>query len=299
MSILCCCNRPDLLMNLFDHIDFSSESLDAVNPGEDRIKAHISVVIPVHNQEKTVSILLSRIKGILNSTLRSFEIVVVNDGSFDNTFGILQKEEKLDSRIKVISYIPNKGKGHAVKTGVMQSSGNIVIFVDGDLDISHSKIDDYIKELESCDLVIASKRHPYSKINAPLSRKFLSRMFNLIVRIAIGIKVKDTQSGLKAGNGAALRTIFRIMLVKRYAFDVELLTIATALHLKIKEMPIEINLDRNFKLQDIAKMLVDVIAITYRYKIKRWYHKQILLLSEAEISTSTNKKKNLDVYRFQ
>jgi glycosyltransferase involved in cell wall biosynthesis len=286
-------------MNLFDHIDFSSESLDAVNPGEDRIKAQISVVIPVHNQEKTVSILLSRIKGILNSTLRSFEIVVVNDGSFDNTFGILQKEEKLDSRIKVISYIPNKGKGHAVKTGVMQSSGNIVIFVDGDLDISYSKIDDYIKELESCDLVIASKRHPYSKINAPLSRKFLSRMFNLIVRIAIGIKVKDTQSGLKAGNGAALRTIFRIMLVKRYAFDVELLTIATALNLKIKEMPIEINLDRNFKLQDIAKMLVDVIAITYRYKIKRWYHKQILLLSEAEISTSTNKKKNLDVYGFQ
>ena len=281
MSILCCCNGPDLLMNLFDHSDFSSKSLDAVNPGEDRIKAHISVVIPVHNQEKTVSILLSRIKGILNSTL-SYEIVVVNDGSFDNTFGILQKEEKLDSRIKVISYIPNKGKGHAVKTGVMQSSGNIVIFVDGDLDISHSKIDDYIKELESCDLVIASKRHPYSKINAPLSRKFLSRMFNLIVRIAIGIKVKDTQSGLKAGNGAALRTIFRIMLVKRYAFDVELLTIATALNLKIKEMPIEINLDHRFKFRDIAKMLLDITAISYRYRMKRWYQKQLLLLHKTE-----------------
>jgi hypothetical protein len=81
------------------------------------------------------------------------------------------------------------------------------------------------------------------------------------------------------------------MLVKRYAFDVELLTIASALNLKIKEMPVEINLDHNFKVQDIAKMLLDVTAITYRYKIKRWYHKQLMLLSEPEISNPTNKKK--------
>jgi glycosyltransferase involved in cell wall biosynthesis len=284
-------------MKMFDEKAFSSESIDTNFPEVDRIRAHISVVIPVHNQEKTISVLLSRIKGILNSTLRSYEIVVVNDGSFDNTFGILQNEEKSDPYVKVISYIPNRGKGYAVKTGVMHSSGNIVIFVDGDLDISHAKIKDYIAELENCDLVVASKRHPHSKVNAPLSRKFLSRMFNVLVRIAIGLKVKDTQSGLKAGKGAALRTIFRIMLVKRYAFDVELLTIASALNLKIKEMPIEINLDHNFKVQDIAKMLLDVTTITYRYKIKRWYHKQIMLLSEPEISSSTNKRKlNLDVY---
>ena len=286
-------------MKIFEDNDFSSGSIDTVNHEADRTKTHISVVIPVHNQEKTISLLLSRIKGILNSTLRSYEIVVVNDGSFDNTFGVLQKEEELDSHMKVISYTPNRGKGYAVKTGVIQSSGNIVIFADGDLDISHDKIREYITELENCDIVIASKRHPQSKVNAPFSRKFLSRMFNLFVRMVIGLKVKDTQSGLKAGKGASLRTIFRIMLVKRYAFDVELLTIASALNLKIREMPVEINLDHNFKVQDIVKMLLDVTAITYRYKIKRWYHKQIMLLSEPEISNSTNKKKmNLDVYRF-
>ena len=286
-------------MIISDKKDFSSESIDTVKPEVDRIKTHISVVIPVHNQEKTISVLLSRIKEILNSTLRSYEIVVVDDGSFDNTFRVLQKEEKLDSSMTVISYIPNRGKGYAVKTGVMQSSGNLVLFADGDLDISHDKIKDYITELENCDLVIASKMHPQSKVKAPLSRKFLSRVFNSLVRLSIGLKVKDTQSGLKAGKGAALRTIFRIMLVKRYAFDVELLTIASALNLKIKEMPVEINLDHNFKVQDIAKMLLDVTAITYRYKVKRWYHKQLMLLSEPEISNSTNKKNlNLDVYRF-
>src|ERR687885_74416 len=150
-------------------------------------QTQISVVIPVHNQEMEISSLLIKIKEILNSTMQSYEIVVVNDGSYDNTLQVLQKEELLDSCIKIISYMPNRGKGHAVKTGVMQASGSIVIFVDGDFDISHNRIKEYIDELENCDLVIASKRHPQSKVYSPLSRKFLSRMFNLLVQIAIGI----------------------------------------------------------------------------------------------------------------
>lgn len=243
-----------------------------------KLQAQISVVIPVHNQGREVSALLARIKEILDSTLQSYEIVVVDDGSYDNTLQILQKEELLDSRVKIISYMPNRGKGHAVKTGVMQAAGNIVIFVDGDFDISHSRINEYIDELKNCDLVIASKRHPRSRVHAPLSRKFLSRTFNLLVRVAIGIKIKDTQSGLKAGSGPALRTICSVMLVKRYAFDVELLTIATAMSLNIRELPIEIKLDHNFRIQDIAKMLVDITAISYRHRIRRWYQRELLLL---------------------
>jgi glycosyltransferase involved in cell wall biosynthesis len=262
-------------MELVDKKHSSSESIAAANRTVDKAKVQVSVVIPIHNKEKTISILLSKIKEVLSSTFQSYEIVLVNDGSFDNTFWVLQEEKKIDSCLKVISYNPNRGKGYAVKTGVIESSGNIVIFIDGDLDISHSKIKDYVNELGSCDLVVASKRHPQSKVYAPSSRKFLSRTFNLLVRLSIGIKIKDTQSGLKAGNGDILRTIFEIMLVKRYAFDVELITIATMLNLKIKEMPIEINLDHGFKLKDIVKMVLDVTNITYRYRINRWYHKQI------------------------
>ena len=242
-------------------------------------QVQISVVIPVHNQEMEICSLLIKIKEILNTTMQSYEIVVVNDGSYDNTLNVLQKEELLDSCIKIISYTPNRGKGHAVKTGVMQASGSIIIFVDGDFDISHDKIKEYIDELRNCDLVIASKRHPQSKVNAPTSRIFLSRIFNLLVRLFVGIKIKDTQSGLKAGNGAALRMIFGVMLVKRYAFDVELLTIATAMHLNIRELPIEINLDHRFRIQDIVKMLLDLTAISYRHRIRRWYERQLLLLS--------------------
>jgi glycosyltransferase involved in cell wall biosynthesis len=264
-----------------------SESLHPIADSafETKSESQISVVIPVHNQEMQISALLAKIKEILNSTMQSYEIVVVNDGSYDNTLTILQREELLDPRIKIISYIQNRGKGHAVKTGVMQASGNIIIFVDGDFDISHDKITEYIDELEECDLVIASKRHPQSKVDARLSRKLLSRMFNLVVRLFIGIKIKDTQSGLKAGNAKALRTIFAVLLVKRYAFDVELLTIATAMNLNIRELPIEVKLDHRFSVQDIAKMLLDVTAISYRHRIRRWYKSQLSIISSSSSSS--------------
>jgi glycosyltransferase involved in cell wall biosynthesis len=235
----------------------------------DKSLIQLSAIIPVYNQERKISILLAKVKEVLNSTSLNYELVIVNDGSCDNTLEVLQKEEKLDSHVRVISYPQNKGKGYAIKTGVMQTHGNVVLFVDGDLDISPGLIIKYVKELENCDLVIASKRHPLSKVNAPISRKVLSRIFNLVVRIATGIKLKDTQSGLKAGNGDVLRTIFNVMLITRYAFDVELLAIATALNLSIKEMPIEITLDRRFKFLDIVKMFIDVIVISYRFRVKQ------------------------------
>ena len=279
-----------------DKFDLKGQTLsDSMHPLADVVsktksQAQISVVIPVHNQEMEISSLLMKIKDILNSTTQTYEILVVNDGSYDNTLNVLEKEELLDSCIKIISYTPNRGKGHAVKTGVMQASGNIIIFVDGDFDISHNKIKEYIDELKNCDLVIASKRHPQSKVNAPTSRIFLSRIFNLLVRLFVGIKIKDTQSGLKAGNGDALRTIFGVMLVKRYAFDVELLTIATAMRLNIRELPIEINLDHGFRIHDIIKMLLDISAISYRHRITRWYERQLLLISPYVQSAKTIRK---------
>lgn len=235
----------------------------------------LSVIVPMYNQEKNASAALARIKQVLNSMTISYELVVVNDGSSDRTLDILQHEAKSDDRIRVVSYARNMGKGYAVKTGILASKGDLVLFTDGDLDISPHVIADYIKELDRCDLVIASKRHPLSKVNAPLSRKILSRAFNFVVRILTGVKLKDTQSGLKAGKGPILRFVFRFMQVKRYAFDVELLTIATSANLIIKEMPIEINLDRRFKVKDVIKMLIDVISISYRLKIRHQYQDQI------------------------
>ena len=101
----------------------------------------------------------------------------------------------------------------------------------------------------------------------------LSRIFNVLGRRAVAINIKDTQSGLKLGNGVALRKIFNVMLVKRYAFDVEMLAVANRFNLKIRESPIKITLDCSFKLQDIVKMFIDVLGISYRLRIIHFYQK--------------------------
>jgi len=98
-------------------------------------------------------------------------------------------------------------------------------------------------------------------------------MFSILVRSAVGINIKDTQSGLKVGDGDALRKIFNVMLVKRYAFDVEMLAIASRLNLKIKESPIRITLDCPFKFREIVNMFIDVLGISYRLRIIRFYQK--------------------------
>jgi glycosyltransferase involved in cell wall biosynthesis len=235
----------------------------------------VSVIVPVYNEDSNISRLLTHIKDILRHTLLDYEVIIVNDGSTDNTLKILVKEEKLDENIKVVSYSANSGKGYAVRQGILNSKGDMVLFLDGDLDISPNEIKKYIKELEGFDLVIASKAHPESNVKSPSHRKLLSKMYSFLVRLVVGIKVKDTQSGLKIGNGDVLRRIFEVMLVKGYAFDVELLALATRFNLKIGELPINITLNSSFKIREIVKMFIDTLGISYRLRITRSYEKYI------------------------
>lgn len=239
-------------------------------------QVYASIIIPAYNQEQNIPFLLERINEALGTTKQTYEIVVVNDGSYDNTLSVLINQHKLNPHLRIFSYDENRGKGFAVKAGVMKSRGSVILFIDGDLNISPDKILDYINEVKDNDIVIASKRHALSKVTIPTSRNFLSRTFNLLVRLSTGIKIKDTQSGLKAGNGDSLRKIFSVMLVKRYAFDVELLAIATLLKLRIKEMPVDIKISNKFfYVDEIVRMLVDVASISYRLKITKWYQKQL------------------------
>jgi dolichol-phosphate mannosyltransferase len=249
----------------------------------------ISVVIPVYNQEKEISDLLSRIRGTLNPVFSSYELIVVDDGSTDSTLESIRKEEeKPSSNLRVISYSPNRGKGYAVREGILQSTGALVLFIDGDLEISPAALKAYINEIQNYDLVIASKVHPLSKCKAPISRRLLSRAFNLLARVSVGIRYKDTQSGMKGGKGEILRAIFETMLVRRFAFDVELLVVSDLFHLSVKEMPTEVNIRKRFRVKEITRMALDLAAITYRLKINRWYDKQLIRLYSSLVKKRAN-----------
>ena len=231
----------------------------------------ISVIIPVFNQVGKISYSLEKIKQAVELAFSNYELIVVNDGSTDNTLTILKDIAMIDEHVRVISYTPNRGKGYAVRQGALHSQGDALILLDGDLDISPDLIKDYVERLSTSDLVIASKKHPESSVRIPRSRAFLSRAFNILIKLTIGIAQTDTQVGFKAGKGEMMRTIFRNVSVNRYAFDVEFLAIASILHLKVQEMPVIMKIDRGFKMKEILRMFIDLIRIAYKYRIAHRY----------------------------
>jgi dolichol-phosphate mannosyltransferase len=234
-------------------------------------ESKISLIIPVFNQARKISYSVEKIKQAVELSFDNYELIVVNDGSTDNSLTILKDIAMTDEHLRIISYTPNRGKGYAVRQGVLNSQGDAVILLDGDLDISPDLIIDYVEMLRTSDLVIASKKHPQSNVRIPKSRAFLSRAFNLLIKLTIGIAQTDTQAGFKVGKGDIMRKIFRNVTVNRYAFDVEFLAIASILHLKVQEMPVIMRIDRKFKIKEIMNMLLDVTRIWYKYRIAHRY----------------------------
>jgi dolichol-phosphate mannosyltransferase len=236
----------------------------------------LSVIIPVFNQQKKITHSIKAIKQAVELWFSNYELIIVNDGSTDNTLTFLKGISLTDERIHILSYTPNRGKGYAVRQGVLHSHGDVVMFLDGDLDIAPNSIKDYVESLSTADLVIASKRHPQSSVMIPRSRALLSRAFNLLIRLVTGIPQKDTQAGFKVGKGEIMRRIFRNASINRYAFDVELFTIASILHLKVHEMPVVMKIDRRFNTKEILRMLVDVARISYKHRIAHQYQHEYM-----------------------
>jgi len=235
----------------------------------------LSFVVPAYNEEDFIEDTLGALEAIIKGKNLPYEIVVVDDGSLDGTLAKAVRYAKRNGHVKVVSYLKNMGKGHAVKTGFMQTTGEVVVFADSDMEIDLVTISKYLEALKHGDIVIASKRHSDSRVEVPLSRKILSISFNGLVRLLTGVPLNDTQSGLKAMKKNAFVDIFPRLAVKRYAFDVELLTVAHLYDLKVVEMPVSIKLDASFKPKEIWHMFVDLLGIAYRLRVIHWYQRQL------------------------
>jgi glycosyltransferase involved in cell wall biosynthesis len=238
-------------------------------------QVELSFVIPAYNEEIFIEDTLGTLDYVIKERATQYEIVVVDDGSQDGTYLRALQYAKKNGHVKVIRYAKNAGKGFAIKTGVMESSGDIVIFIDGDMEIDLNTISNYVERLETADVVIATKWHPDSMVTMPLSRKIMSKAFNVLVRILVGFNLTDTQVGLKVLKRSAVEKIFPALAVKRYAFDVELLAVARMYGLKIVEMPVKLNLTSKFKPKEAWRMFTDLLGIAYRLRVIRWYQQRI------------------------
>ena len=239
-------------------------------------QVELSFVIPAYNEEDSIEDALGTLDAVVKNRKLPYEIIVVNDGSKDKTLPKAITYASSNGHVRVISYTPNVGKGYAVRAGFMQTTGEIVVFVDSDMDIDLGMISSYVDALEHGDIAVATKWHPDSVVNIPLTRRILSHGFNILVRILTGAKLKDTQVGLKVMKKSAFVNIFPRLAVKRYAFDVELLAVASLYGLRIVEMPTQLRIRNSFHVKEILHMFVDLLGIAYRLRVLRWYQRAIV-----------------------
>lgn len=238
----------------------------------------ISVIIPAYKQEKTIKNDILRIRSVMDQIRYDYEIIVVIDGIMDKTY---KQAKKIESkRIIITGYEHNKGKGHAVRYGMARSKGDIVAFLDSGSDINPNGISMLLEHFEwyNADVIVGSKLHPVSKVKYPLVRRILSWGYRTIVRVLFGLSIRDTQVGIKFYRRKVLENVLPRLLVKTYAFDIEILAIAHDLGYKrIYEAPVDLNFkgassitSKNFW-KTIILMMYDTLAIFYRLKILRYY----------------------------
>jgi len=231
----------------------------------------LSVVLPAYNEGVFIEKVVEHIDNVIKQSKLRYELVVVDDGSADDTRSKVTNYANNNGHVRVISYNRNIGKGFAIKTGFLQSRGNAVVFADSDLDIDPRQITSYFETLKAADMVIASKWHPKSHVEIPLLRRFLSYGFNMLVKLLTGIRVTDTQTGLKAVKRDAFEKVFRALAVKKYAFDVELLVLANLCGLSVAELPVNVRMHCLFSFKDVWRMFLDLLGITYRLRVAKWY----------------------------
>jgi len=238
----------------------------------------LSVVVPAYKQERTIKKDLETIDKTLKNGLPGgygYEIICVVDGELDNSATEARKV-KSDS-VKIISYKENKGKGHAVRLGMKEASGDLISFIDAGMEISPKSIMMLMAHLDwyNADVIVGSKRHPVSRVNYPFLRHLLSVGYHLLVKVLFGIKLTDTQSGIKIFKREVVERILPRLLVKRYAMDVEMLAVAKYLGFKrIFEAPIEVKFDSSTSQVDWStsfKMAWDTMAVFYRLYILHYY----------------------------
>jgi len=239
----------------------------------------LSVILPVFNEEANVRATLKEVDKVLKNMNMKHEIIAVDDGSTDGTWQELKIAASEIKGLQLLRCHKNNGKGQALKLGFEASSGELAVFFDAGLEIHPRHLVDFLELMEKSDIdvVIGSKRHPKSKVRCSTRRLFLSALHNTAVKLFLGLPVKDTQVGVKLFKHEALEKVMPRLLVRGYAFDVELLANINRKGYEIVEAPIELDLkpeSEKIKFRDILKIALDILAISFRMRVLRSYDRK-------------------------
>ena len=241
----------------------------------------LSVVMPLYRLADEAAKNLNEVAELFEKYGVKTELVPVDDGSGDGTDAVLSK---LDfSRFAHVALKPvlcrrNGGKGAALRAGFEASTGRYVMLLDGDLDIHPKQTPYFFEEMvtKGADIVVGSKRHRKSVVQYPWHRRIVSGCYFTLVKWFVGLPITDTQTGMKLFKREILGYALERMLVKTYAFDLELLSIAASRGAKIAEAPVVIRFGNKFgalKPKTVFQMSKDTLAVFYRLRLLRYYAK--------------------------
>jgi glycosyltransferase involved in cell wall biosynthesis len=240
----------------------------------------ISVIVPAYKQERTIIRDLRRINNVLRKAKLNYELICIVDGiSVDKTYS-KAKSIKLKN-LKIFGYKVNKGKGHAVRFGMKKAKGDLIAFIDAGMEIHPAGINLLLAHMDwyDSDVIVGSVRHSASRVKGyPLKRKILSWGYHTITKWLFGLRITDCQRGIKIFKREVLEDVLPKLLVKAYAFDIEMLSVAKRMgYNKIHDGPVEMNANRiaysSIKGSTVWSMLRDTLAVYYRLNILRYYER--------------------------
>jgi dolichyl-phosphate beta-glucosyltransferase len=239
-------------------------------PSTEPLPPTYSIVIPAYNESARLGATLEKVLAYVHTQAWDAEVIVVNDGSRDNTADIVLSFAKKDPMLRLIENPGNRGKGYSVRHGMLNARGQIVLFTDADLSSPIEEAPKLFAALEAgADIAIGSRwlRAETQTQRQPLHRQLFGRIFNLALRLTLGLKFKDTQCGFKAFKQPAVEAIFPLQKIERWGFDPEILFLARKLKFKVSEVSVawahregtSIN-----PLVDGSRMVMEMLRI-------RWY----------------------------
>lgn len=243
----------------------------------------LSVVVPAYREGSRIHDNLELLLAELDRIGLEYEVIVVSDGNSDDT--VSEAKRVGSRRVRVLAYAVNEGKGFALMHGVAHTSGELVAFIDADMEIHPSGLSKFVRIQQEgdWDVVVGSKRHPRSRVSYPPVRRMQSWMYQRLIWLLFRLNVKDTQTGMKLFKGDLLRTAVRLLAVKRFAFDLELLVVARKLgYTRVVEAPVAIDYRFETTTSPSAafRALWDTAAIFYRLHFVHHYDRRLMELGQ-------------------
>ena len=228
-----------------------------------------SIVLPAYNESERIAATLGKIFAYAERNGWKCEVIVVNDGSQDDTAEIVRQSAAEHPNLSLLENPGNRGKGYSVRNGMLHARGDILLFSDADLSSPIAEAEKLLTAIKSgADVAIGSRwlKTELQIQRQPLYRQLFGRIFNLLLRMVLGLKFKDTQCGFKAFTRGAAQCLFPLQRIERWAFDPELLYLAKRFRLSVQEVPVEWSHregTRIHPLRDGIRMFWEVLKIRW------------------------------------